>query len=545
MSFQKIDDSYVVADKPLSAALLQDIQGNARAAREERLPACAWTVDYRNHPRLCAYERHALPYIVKLPSGTNEIKIRVRCSPGAGGVTLGAVIVPITWVDRPLPADMDTQSIVSGGESTYTLTLDSDDINGLTGWCIIALTVFSVEGTAVEIEDSGTAATDGHLEATKTTFLKFGGPSTSFGDEIPCAAVEVRRYTSGNPSSSATWIPELLSRRQVVRAEDTGATSKLWFYPPVGVDQAALSTGSGYSVIDVAWWIPLGYLDLFSVEIRVSGIGALPSAGTSLNARQRAMGSQGRRLYAESHHVFTHHGRWHHIGPQSDPDNTDTSDPAKGWWGATTTPPVSPLHSIVQLDGSGYEDLGVCVVNRDTEYQDVDGSTNKRRSAIDALMLVCVQGYDDPLQFEMETRLSFDTMATLAGAVNGESESIIVGSSIFDRTFPPADMAGYILGLSELTTGDGAYTNTLVLHSLRGLYDAGRWGDYQWAVLRARAKDTNISATGRYCHFELNQVDKDVNDEHPSATSPSRFVHIATWTAVTAEGGDGTAIGVS
>lgn len=542
MAFHKIDESAVVKDQSLDTGLLQDIQDQARAAQQARGQACAWVADYRNPPRLAAYERHALPFIIKLPPRATNLRAKVRLvGDGSIGGTLGIAGASLEWLERPVPADADTASVTSSTEASRELDLD---VSALEGEVLVWLTWKSNEGTPAEIAASSGGAVDGHLTQIRACDLVFENASTQFGDEIPAAAVEVRTYTPPSASSTAAWSSESLSRRQVIRAIDDTTDGHLFFYPPWANPGAARSTGGAFAVVDAAWWIPLGWVKIYSVEFQVTALGALSSAGTTLNATAPPVAQQGQRIYQEAEAVWAEHGRWHHLGPQSDPDLQDLSDSAKGWWGASTSPPVSPVHAMLQLEGTGWEDVGRCVVNRDSEFTDVDGSA-LTRTGVEAVGLVALSTIDEPLTFEITARLQAVTMATLATTATGTEAGQLVQSVPFVRATPDREPVGWALAGTGLADGNQAFNAVPRLHALRGLYDCARWGEYRWRIVRASLIDQLTAAPGRRLSLQIDQVDETADGERPSATSAARYLHLATWSAWAVAGIDSGAMGAS
>lgn len=562
--FQKIDDGWG-ADKPLSAPLAQDLAQSGQACLDEVHQANALAFDFRNHPRLCCFQRGAVPFLVYLPGGVKTIKVKVfGKADGATGGDLGAVVVPLSWLDRPLPNNAAEVTVTSSSEAKQTLTIQSTSLNGAgSGWAIVVLTWTSAEGGEAALI-SGSATDDGFLTERARTILKFASRASQINNEIPCAAVEVRTYDSGagETRADATVRPGSISRRQMLRSYSPGLNDPgyIHFWPPAPGTREARSTADG-DLVDVAYMIALGHFDIYSVEIEVTAVEAAPALGTAYNATQEPRASAARRIYADAVRAFGERGRWHRIGPQPDPTKTDTSDPAKGGWFSTTTPPINPLSDHVELTGSGWDTVQEVMVGSDDEYTDID-DTAKRRTGLQTRALVVLQGYGEgyrrrngrtdtrdlgALRFEVETRLEWVTAGTLAGTKEGDGgNGQVIPALPFVRDDPAESPMGYLLGLSSFDD-QTRYTTTLRLHALRGVIPAHLWGEVPWAVLATDGKDDNVAAVdARLARLQLNQVDRDVDRAEPTAssgTTPARYMHIFAWGVVSTPGIDGDIIG--
>jgi len=561
--FQKIDDGWG-ADKPLSAPLAQDLAQSGQACLDEVHQANTLAFDFRNHPRLCCLKRGVVPFVVYLPGGTKTIKVKpFGKADGTDGGTLGAVVAPLSWLDRPVPDNGTTVVVSSSTEAKQTLTIQSDSFNGAGGgWALVWLTWESSAGTAVPIEPQAGGSDDGHLTQIARTILEFGAASSRFDDEIPCAAVDVRTYDdgAGETNADATWRDGNLSLRQVLIATDDTLSGSLHFYPPIARSYVPRSTATG-DLVDVAFWTPLGYFDLYSVEIEVTAVEAAPALGTAYNATQEPRASAARRIYADAVRAFGERGRWHRTGPQPDPTKTDTSDSAKGGWFSTTTPPINPISDHIKLTGSGWTTIQEVMVGQDDLYTDID-DTAKRRTGLQTRALVVLQGYGEgyrrrngrtdtrdlgALRFEVETRLEWVTAGTLAGSKEGDGgNGQVIPALPFVRDAPAESPLGYLLGLSSFDDQQ-RYTTALRLHALRGVVHADSWGELPWAVLATDGKDDNVAAVdARLARLQLNQVDRDYDRAEPAASTgntPARYMHIFAWGVVSTPGIDGDIIG--
>ena len=545
MAFQKIDRAFVTDDKPLSAGLVQDIANQALAAREDVLPAATAVWDSRNAPRLVGLERIAVPFILRLPPGCNGIKVRVRGkADGTLGGTLGAVVVPIDW-RAPLPDDSITQAVSSATEATTTVgTINTRaDLNGAGALAFLCLTFKSDQGSDTAITATSTGNDDGHLDGIGKTALSFAADSDPFDASIPAAAVLIGDYdgsagsTETNADAVISWGP-----RQAIRVVESGSVRRVYFYPPNTQAFVPRNTGNfDQDRVDVAFWRPLGYFELYGVEIEYTGVRDTGGVGTAYNATQTPFGSTFGRIYADALHAFTHHVRHHKVGPTSDPDSTDDSFSNTNSWFEASSPPDNPLGNFITIQGSGYENIVRGVVGSDDSYTDETG-TDKERTSVEIFAMVCVQGFEESTRYVVETQAQFETLGTLANATTGGGQVRILSSATFDRESPAVEPLGYLLGFTGVDSRGRHNSAPLVNQSLRGAIPAAEWGRLPWAVVRATLKDDQTPAVGRFCSLQFNQTDVDANGRSPGS---ARYLHILTSSIITTPGYDTNALGTT
>lgn len=549
MAFQKIDENAFSADKSMSAADMQDLAGNVRAAQEARLRSATWATDVRNPLRLCSLERFCIPFLWKLSPRADGMKLRIRHKVGVGTFNFGAVASPLSALSAPVQADQDTQAPgISASEITTTLSLSSTDMRAMSGWMLVFLTFKSTEDTAneVKITNSTTGSDAGHLKDWGTIVVDFNAASGQFGDEIPCAALEFRSYDPSVPTTPAYDDDFHPGKVQVTRADDTA--KRLFVWP--GSGHITNTPRDLANVRDVAYWIPLSYADVYSVQIIETDSRSLGGYGTAYNAKQAPSALQARRLYGQAEQVLAQFTRVHHLGPNNDPGDSnkqDTSAPAVGWWGASSTPPVNPVHDYITFSGTTETAIATALVNDDDEYVDHDGTTNKMRTALDCAALVAMTfgtNADDPDTyvtdlFEFDARLNWTTIATGAGSVDG------------DRTddIPIRALGAFSNDTTKLMhfTGSSADLSTQRLHALRGVYPCSGFHRAEWQLVNILGKDSSLSLStdGRYVSLMIKPRGTNADGDKPASQNPRRYMHCCTFTVVGLETSDPDTLGES
>lgn len=474
MTFQQIDDSAHDDEKPLDVALLKDVEANYAAALQARTRSASCTFDLRDNPRWCCLNRGVCPILWHLSPGTNEVTIRVRGNPdaAASGSTLGVYILPLGMVSRFLP-DNEEEVTVSGtsGTNTYTLTLDTSDYEG---WVFIGVTFESDQGTAVQLTDTGTGKGYDVFESNASpwtssyVWVNNTNSHYSSGHEVPCAAIQM---VDSSASASPLTQPSQIIRVEVVASP---ASYRLWVHPPFlrsGFQE--VNEGEWNSVEDYAEIIPLGSLDVRSIEITETGVSALPSLGGMTDTGRSTAATILHRLYARGEVLFREFTRVHHVGP------TQYGDQEDGHFAGEMLAKTG--HTQPHTDA--WTTLRGFVVGGDSPYR--LNSTAYARTHYTVALYFFLTHYDDdeglrqrPHSIRMRLRLTdldgttdVVTGSAVTFGASGEGVASWAHLGIADayRTPPPAHLgAFYVSGLSN-----SLERGTLRTHALRhGLHPA-------------------------------------------------------------------------
>lgn len=383
MSFQQVDDTAHASQKPLDVSLLKIIERNYAAALQARTRGASCTFDLRDKPVWCALDRAICPILWHLSPGVNEVTVRVRGNPNAAGSgsKLGAYILPLDMVSRYMPDDED-DALVTGttGTNTYTLTLDTSDYEG---WVFIALTFKSDQGTAVQLTDTGTGKGYDVFESSTSpwtssyVWVNNTNSHYSSGHEVPCAALQL--YDS---SAARVHGPQ----KQIIRVESVAspASYRLWVYPPYirggfqEVNENEWNTAEDYAEI-----IPLGSLDVRSIEVRESSVSALPSLDGMTDTGRPTSASILHRLYERGELLFREFTRVHHVGPTQYGAQEDSH----------FTGEMLSKAGHVQTHTDAWTTLRGFVVGDDSPYR-LDGILHRRTSYTVAFFFALTH-YDD------------------------------------------------------------------------------------------------------------------------------------------------------
>ena len=570
MAFQRIDEAKVNADGRGSTALVQDLANSNRAALVARGRGITTSFDRRNAPRLCGLETMMVPWLVRLAPGAETLTCELRGAVVQADVDVGLIAKPLSQYGRRVAGGNDVETAWAvAAEATKTLTRSNLDSEGLTDWIIVWITVLSDTGTETVIAD-GAGIHAGHMSRWRFQAVKFGAQcGAPFAAGCPQAAIQIKSYdpnageavgdSTNKLYSHGTVTPFLPAHpagpRQICRVwNEAAGLNHAFVWPPYSEDGTARND---FDRVDVAYWIQLGYLELYGVHF-VEAVAALPAFGAIYNTGRPASARHARRLYQQSERVFGSQTRIHRAGPPTpqmeDVDHLDGTHPAVNWYGAGSITaggggdaplngPFSTASDGLVLTGS-WEDLASCVIGHPDDFEDVDG-VNKARARVEARALVAViQRTRNPRTFTLRCRLRTRTAGTLANVVNGDDSRDVVVTATAQHPYIESigdDPMAYLLWWAEEDTD---ITDTYRrIHSLRGMYPKRLWHTGPWAVLSCDVLDTDVDDF-REVTLQF-QAETTTEDGQGTPTSRNRVaVVLASWTVATVVGTDGDHIGV-
>ena len=563
--FHRIDEGAVDDDWSVSTALLQDLDDQARAAWETKLRGACWSFDARNPPRACGLEEVGLPLLWRLSYGCATLRVRLYLEVAVADVAVSLRVRPARDLGRPITETAATTTTLSTGAAFVDLALTVKDLAPYT-WqpepsareLLLVVGFRSAQGTAAKIVRKGALTVDGHCEGWDRFSISFdaesnAGPATG----IPHGAIELRRYDVG--AAAYLDVADLPPRRQAIRCWNTGGTYRTYVWPGFDSEGSALNTTTAPGYIDEAWWIPLGYATLYSVEVSELTAAALPPRAYTLNAGQYPSAAVARRAYATAHRVFRR-SNVYRLGLMRDMEadgagvQNDASAPAVaevgGWFqGTLTTTPTgkAPLHQTGfvlrtdecsfdgEVDPGTWRDFALAKVFSWSDFEDLDGSAATHRLGVEALALVAMSSFRESLKHELRARLYSYTTTPVEGetALSEVENSALVWGSPLD------DPAGHLMSMLD-ASGTNASQSQLRLHALRGLYPLRVWDGFRFELVRLAVQLD--AASTQHVALQLQASLYPVGGGDP-ATQARRFLHVGAFLALEAESADPARMG--
>lgn len=540
MAFQQIDDVAWGDDKPLDAALLQDIYGNVQEARAVRTRAGAWGATYSDLPRLCSgVHKAVVPFLWWLDPHVTELTVRVQHQPAAqtvSGFTLGVSISDIQTGMRYVPGNADDETQIGSattGTVTTTFTLDSDALADVEpGWCLVFLEMLSDEGTTADVHDGlGAKKPDQVLNWERAFIVLKGGNSAYSGDEVPCALIEIY-----DVSEAATLYP---GKYQVLRVNDFGGDQRVYVYPFLPETSAEATQYNNLG--DYARVTPLGYTDLISVEIEATDVQGLDDPGASLDAGAPTRAPIASQLYRDAEEQFRRATATHHIGPQADRREEDPDFAGEA---------LDKLSNFVDL-AAAWTNFAEAQIGPTDTYKPYNGAPQYTRTAYEAVAVVLLQYYEaqgrEARPWSLDLRASCIDPDRSSNTVDGQT--LTLGSSpddaflahgsrgfrhspeaLFREVMPP-----YLAGFSVAGNNAPAEYSTLRAHALRGVWPVPVWGCGHFVAVPLSMLDTE-KATTRYLRLQVRAAGGELEDLEGVTGArygfPIRF-HCLGWGAVT------------
>lgn len=568
MAFRRLDTRAVADDSALSAALLQDLDAGARAAIDEKHRRATWALDARNAPRLCGLDEVGVPLLWRLRRRASGLRVRVFGLVQEADVTFHLRVRAASDTLTPLvelPASSVTLS-PSVSAQVAVLELSAAQLARWTNQAenaarelVLILSARSAQGTAVRLVAKGTLNYDGHLASWDRFSLIFAAENNALAvNGVPQAAIEIRRYdTAGaayvSPSSDVPSIAQVLR----VWNDPGNSRYRVFTYPPPGSSGSALNTGfSTYR--DEAWWVPLGYMALYSITVEETGSEQLPALGWSLNAGQPPVAQDTRRIYARAKEAWTA-GLVYRLGTcqaLEDATQQDTATPAAATVGTWFQGSVGPTPNNAPADQLTYTlDTQTCSYAAEgdagtwaeaawsqvagwSRFEDAMGSSLEDRMGVEALVYLVAHGYNAEARLGWRARL---VSRNGSPDVEGDTEAGEVALSAFWMADPLRDLAGYLLGFWDFDYVESIERSGTVLTALRGFYPIKLWHRFGFTfarlgVLLGNADEQHVALELQASEFPL--------DGGISATRTNRRLQAAAWTVLEMESSDPQVMGL-
>jgi hypothetical protein len=557
MAFHRKDEARLGADKPLSTALLQDLDDSADAAWAGRGRRATWSFDARNRPRWCGLDRVGLPILWPASYGCKEVKVTIWGTIQGEDVSVGLYARRADDLARQItepPAVAGSTLSPSGSRQSVTLTLGAD-VLGARAWSPRAqdreyLLLPYLESS----EDAGTPI--GHAASGWDRWAVDFPSSAALPDSIPPAVLRMARTPSSGGAAVATpdGYPAL---GQILRTESSA--DKIYTYPPPGVQYDSV-LGTSYN--DDGTIHVLGNFLIDAIEVRESAFYDLPSRGYSLNAGQYPAAQAARRIYAKSRKTFASRTNIYRLGPsraledalQQDQSaaalGTNAGSPAAGVWYAGTvgsgygpmnqTRPEYKIASAIfdpEDPGAGtYEELSWATFQRPRTFLDEDSGSTGRATYTRTLALVSVSTYSEGGSYGVRLRQTRPTAAE-----TGTYQEVTCEAARHINDNPYADLAGYLL--HWVAQPDSGTIAPQRLHPLRGFIPIPLFHLYRLQLVRLDDVWASHSLTDTKLAVEASVSDRPLEGGPRTADATDRLLHLHALTVLEGEGTDPAAIG--
>lgn len=394
MAFKKIDADAVNADEPLDAFVLQGVDANLDAARENRLrrASMCWPTDLR--PKLAAHKTVAYP-IARWPviPGVTEVTLEVLHDVNDASVFMGLAKLTARGLDID---DDDLTEETTGSDQRLTLTCDVSAFQGRT--VDLFLLVRSAEATspaAQEVTVDG--ATDGNVtENLAKLRLPNGHGITQLNNTGD------RWVVSFNESASSSNLDrgdEFPGPRTVIDIVDPTGDTELWVWPLFErenlLEEVPWATGN-YDVRVAT----LGHSEVWSMRVFDSAVTSfadeqgrqLPGFPPVAHAIQS--------LYLRGLRLHSRHTRVHHVGQSVDRQRTDGNSNVVSLW-----------NEFIDYDDSGYQTLGSALLGNYARNNIEGGSSRYRSKVVVAGWLYGIAGTWQGLEVSVKIRASLWSFA--------------------------------------------------------------------------------------------------------------------------------------
>lgn len=482
MAFQQISIDAYLDGASLDQATLKDVEGNLDAARSARRRAVTWVADALHPVRMCGLSRVCIPFLHQLTPGTVELTVRVRHQAAAqtvGGCTLGIAVQSVESALGSSNAgygmifsDVETATITSAMTSKRTedFIIDDTTIEPLSGWVVVWVTWTSDQGTPAPITNKSGTDAPSVLASFGSVGLTLTNPMDPYSETVLTEAVDVY-----DASASA----QLVEPHQALRAHAlTSGNISVYTWPPMPF--AALDDTYDPAA-DYARRIPLGYTDIYSVQVIESDADGWPDHRPALDTGREASGPRTYQiLYDRAEYMLRRQTRAYACGPSvSYTDDDPDLNPAEPLDRFTRSVELTTSWQILSRSMVGYDDLYV---------QDAGaGDVSYRRCLYRLAAMVWGHHYEREGQSRrvqlVDFRLVVRDPAEVASATTVTLETGLrfptmphkgyVGEGVY--TSNPAAYLGGLFGydLQPLTPSSGGAP--LLAHALRSTWTQGKW----------------------------------------------------------------------
>lgn len=554
MAFHRKDQARAAADKPLSTALLQDLDDGADAASSARGKAACWSFDVRNRPRWASYGRSVLPLVWRLSYGCTSLVVTLRGVCVTEDVTVGVWVRRADDLARAITEPVLTTATLSPSASRQeaTLTLDADALAPYSYAREPAarelLLLLCLESTL----DGGTA-----LTGAPTSWNRWAvtwHPSGSISDSIPAAVLIMNRVlTVGSvPVTPPDGYPRAA---QILRT--LAGTHTLWLYPPPGNSWVA-SSSAAYTDAGVVYL--LGALYLEEIRVREAAFAAQPPRGYSLNAGQYPAAQAGRRLYAKTLDIFGGRTCIYRLGTGAtaeDPQQQDESLPARGtnagapasgaWYAGDVTNGYGAINLLgvelkIASTTSTYDPdapaspgdfvtLARATADRPRAYTDEDDGSTHTTSCVETLALVCVSTYSEGGVFGVRLRQGHTPPG--GSATYGDPVAVECQACRHVNDDPDQDLAGYLA--HWVAQPDSGEIIPQRLHSLRGFVPQELFHLLGLQLVRLRDTYSGTETAARIT-IQGQVSDRPLDGGRLTIEATDRLLHLVAVTVLEAEG---------
>lgn len=504
LNFQGIDEAATLADQSMSTALLQDFSTSLDQCWEQRTQASSLAYDRRNIRRVVAFERAVWPMLIRLEPGDTEVTVRLRHQVYDQSFTYGASIVRLqqTTGYSP-PADVVSELVlVTGGEVSTDLVVPVGPAEG-EEIAVLFLSAKSAQGIYVAVAGSASGTPVGHLAGWNDTSIHFNAVSGGAAgvDGVPTFALELQSYVTAAGIGTAAHDPAIHPPpRQIIRSYDSLLQLHI-VGPKADAGPGTARTGGG--IEDVAFLIPLGYSDLSSVEVRVTGTSTPHDIGGRYNAGAPTSAGSGLSLVRRAEQIFSQRVRVHGYAGvgEVEGDQVDGTVPGLAWYGAGAASgageaPVDPCWMRIGLLSS-WRDTCAWHVGFDSPLEDLEGTTYRRTGVQAHILLAVTTNGSNHQDYFIRARLRAERCGDLTQDVEGKTVSGSVLSHYRAKALGNhADPVGYLMGYFDWETGlpGGAWGSVDPrVHALRGMIPASIWSHTRLLYLTCELQDTDVS----------------------------------------------------
>lgn len=411
--FKAIDSDAAAPDRPLDTFLLKRSRSNLQAVLEKRQRGAVWTpvaLDGSGNsivPRLCAYEDHACalfpwtvgPYDTEL-SVVVQHKVGSNVTSGGNEVQLLAEWYTVDGLARGRQSrDSDTADL-TGNASTASATTLTLDVTSAQGQIIVILIgVKSYEGTEAEIQDSGGSGTNVFNGWYHGAYILKDAASHTLGSGEQLPTIAVRATIGGSKASDNN--PETNIKRQCIRIRDAGSGDgryTLHVHPPI-LSASNSVDGVSHEATVSLYQTPLGWLDLHSVNVYVSGVTGIAGPSPRTDAPRTASRYTVAPERVDQARAWFSLARVHALGGRLDLGQNDSVD---------SNILLEKVQQGQQLNAS-YATYGVALVGRGDQASQVGITYTRaayRVTAIFAMSVTDARGGGFKWDIDLRLRLS-------------------------------------------------------------------------------------------------------------------------------------------
>jgi len=411
MAFTKIDADAVNADEPIDAFVLQGVDANLDAARDNRVRRCAFGWPSDNLPVVASHKTVAYA-IARWPviPGVTQVSIDIRHTIANAAVNMG--LAKIQRDGRLDLADADLTPVATGANTTTTLNCDVTAFQGDTVDLFLLVKSDMATSPAPE-QETINGATDGNIITNWTRITIPAGHSiTLFGNTGDRWAISFTDASSGSTLVEGDEFPDT---RTIIRMSTPSGPTDLDVWPWMPADErTGLWSGGNYNVtIDT-----LGMSTIQGISVYDSTVTAFPDRqGRQLPGVPPVSAAIG-DLYRRGRGLHAHHTRVYRCGASYDLARLDSAGDVLSLW-----------DEYVEYQTLTWDVLGSCWLGSYPRNNVEGGASRYRTSAVVTGWLYGVVGTADLLVASASLRASIYSFSgtTWSGSVkNGVTRNVNV-----------------------------------------------------------------------------------------------------------------------